>query len=61
MADGNVKGGSVFWDLVIKTEDAKTKVDSLGKSVGNLNKLFGLFKVFGYITFIFIIITYFNK
>lgn len=45
MADGNVKGGSVFWTLSVKTDEAEKKVDKLSKSVGNLNTLFGLFKV----------------
>lgn len=45
MADGNVKGGSVFWNLVVKTEEAEKSVNNLSKSVNNLNKLFGLFKV----------------
>lgn len=41
----NVQGGTVFWNLVVKTDEAKKSVDKLSSSVSGLNKLFGLFKV----------------
>lgn len=45
MADGNVKEGSVFWMLSVKTDDAEKKIDSFSNKISNLNNLFGLFKV----------------
>ena len=44
MAD-DAKIGSVFYEVKVKSEDAKNKLDKFGNSVSNLNKLFNLFKV----------------
>lgn len=44
MAD-NIKIGGIYYDVKVSSDEATKKIDKLSGSVGNLNRLFGLFKV----------------
>lgn len=48
MADG-LNVGSISWRIKANADEAKESLDNLSDSVGNLNKLFGLFKISAFV------------